>query len=481
MTKDDHFFISIDKDSKLFHTFDIFPDEESVSNVKEDKDTDELSIEKDNKEIKEVGFSEILQDSVYAMNLYLRFSQRELANATVIGVNKSYKVIYRYVRENGSLREDLSSDKKSIYQLNMGKISQFKLLNEDFLLSISNIRHLPQVMIMGLISSYDHRLARMLKLIFNLKPEMIFTSDKEIKFSDLVAFKSIDEAKNSIIEREVEAVIRLSHRQQFDWMHNRFSIKLRENLPQWSSFIEVCERRNLFTHTGGIVSNQYIEVCSQNGGVGSDIAVGKRLTADGDYVLESAISVSVVLIKLSYVLWRKFIKDEYNDADRKILDISYEFIFNYQYKIAGELLKFSIGTINKFGGEALNRQIMVINLANTIRLQGGDREQFEAVLSKEDWSGAGDRAKLCVAAVRGDIDLVASLMKKIGLSGDITAENYRTWPVFRGVDLAGIFGKTFEEVFGEAIISSKFSTAEVSLTNLINASHENDTVSPTIN
>jgi len=78
-----------------------------------------------------------------------------------------------------------------------------------------------------------------------------------------VKFASISETRDALIGREIEAVIRSSHQEQFLWMEDKFSIKLREGLSAWPHFIEICERRNLLTHTGGIVSTKYMLTCKE--------------------------------------------------------------------------------------------------------------------------------------------------------------------------------------------------------------------------
>ena len=51
------------------------------------------------------------------------------------------------------------------------------------------------------------------------------------------------------------------------------------NLPSFKDFIEISERRNLFVHTGGIVSEQYIEVCKKYGCI-IENKVGDNLDVD---------------------------------------------------------------------------------------------------------------------------------------------------------------------------------------------------------
>src|SRR5262249_20380427 len=150
---------------------------------------------------------------------------------------------------------------------------------------------LPQVMVVGLVSAYDAFLAHLLRAVFSIHPETVLTSEKSIKFSDLINYSSIEEARSSLIEREIDTVIRSSHHDQFAWMEQRFSIPLRDNLAVWPKFIELCERRNLLSHTGGTVSAQYLAVCKAHGVDVVGLKLGQKLIVTSEYLAEAVRTV----------------------------------------------------------------------------------------------------------------------------------------------------------------------------------------------
>jgi hypothetical protein len=308
-------------------------------------------------------------------------------------------------------------------------------------------------MMIGLISTYDVFLASFLRLILSKHEEIIMTSDKAIKFSELSSFGSIEQARISLIEREVDGVIRLSHHEQFDWMTKRLSVKLREDLPSWPRFIEICERRNLFTHTGGHVTPQYISNCKIHGVDISGVNLGQKLKVTPEYYKTSVQVVYEIGVKLAHVLWRKFAKEKREEADSNLSRLGYELIFKRAYSLAETLLRFGTETLKSHSSERV-RRMMLINRANAIRLQGRKAEAV-AVIAREDWSAASAEFQICAAAVREELNEVIRLMEKIGTDGIPTAEDYRTWPVFRGLRTQPLFIDAFQKVFGEAIIQPK--------------------------
>jgi hypothetical protein len=97
--------------------------------------------------------------------------------------------------------------------------------------------------------------------------------------------------------------------------------------------------------------------------------------------------------------------------------------------------------------------MMIVNLANAVRLQGR-KDEAKKILENEDWTAVDNDFAICVAAVMGNVAEVVRLMPIIGAKGALSAESYRTWPVFRGIGAEPQFTSVFEEVFGEPFIGS---------------------------
>jgi hypothetical protein len=96
------------------------------------------------------------------------------------------------------------------------------------------------------VSQFDVYVGHLLRCSFGAKPDALNASNKTITYSQLIGFASFDAAKEHVIEKEVETVLRASHADQFDWLENRLGIPLRNPLPAWPAFVEVTERRSLF-------------------------------------------------------------------------------------------------------------------------------------------------------------------------------------------------------------------------------------------
>nr|WP_309502972.1 hypothetical protein [uncultured Roseovarius sp.] len=353
--------------------------------------------------------------------------------------------VEKVAHSRGAKREDLSTGEIFVYSLPSHAYGSINSHVDHSKALVEGAQHLPKISTIGIISSYDAILSDLLRVIFEKRPEIIFTSDREVKFSELLALETLEAVRDNIIRNEIEGVIRNSHHEQFSWMEKKFNMKLREGLDVWPSFIELCERRNLLTHTGGVVSEQYLKNCEQHD-IKVKYQVGDKLEVDIQYFKSAIDIVSEVGYKLIHTMWRKFSPDEREQADRVLNETGMNLIAEREYNLAEELLRF--GVDQKQHSSDLIKRMMIVNLANAAKL-GGNKDRCEKALSSCDWSATSYQFQICVAAVRNDFKEVKRLLKLGGSVIEITPSDFRDWPVFQDArDDAEVQG-VFEEVFGE--------------------------------
>ena len=310
---------------------------------------------------------------------------------------------------------------------------------------------LPEIFIVALVSQYDAFLGGLVRALMKGRPEIVNATNRAISFSQLVAFESIEAARDAIVNEEVEALLRKSHSEQFSWLESTFGLKLREGLRQWSDFVELTERRNLFVHARGVVSRQYLDVCHRHQvRVGDELSLGKRLHVTPDYFARAHGCVLEIGVMLGHVLWRKMFPACLLNADKHLNGVCYELLEERRYDVAATLLDFAACTLKRFGSEEY-RLMMVVNRAQAYKWLGkGDK--CEAIMKGEDWSASQDSFKLADAVLRDDVEASAEIMKRIGVThADVTKESYRGWPLFREIRKQELFRKTYGTIFGEPL------------------------------
>jgi hypothetical protein len=309
-------------------------------------------------------------------------------------------------------------------------------------------RMIPSSFLMALVSQYDAYLSQLIGHYFHLKPEVLNASERKFSLSELSRFSSIDDAKTYLIEKEVEGVLRESHSKQFSWLETKLDIKLTEGLDSWPKFIEVTERRNLFTHTNGIVSNQYISVCKKHGvKIPPDLEIGATLEIDPAYFRSAYATIVEVGVKLGHVMWRKLDPNTRSQADSSLNATAFDLIKNNELKLAQELLRFATSTIKKHSSDRM-RRMMIINLAQALK-HDNQNEKCKEILDSDDWSSCELDFQICLDVLADDFAAAAEKMRKIGKEGSVGVVAYRDWPIFKDFRKTEKFLNAYRDVFGK--------------------------------
>jgi hypothetical protein len=373
--------------------------------------------------------------------------------------NKAIELIEDFEKRNCEISE---KDENGFFTVIVQENYQrrwVKLQQELGQISLSR-KLIPASFLVSLISQYDAFLGQLIKSLFDVKPELLNSSERNLSYSQLVEFDSIGSARSYILEKEIETVLRKSHSEQFDWLEAKFGIPLRKDLSIWPLFIEVTERRNLFVHTRGLVSSQYIKVCRQhNANIPSDIKVGDELDAPADYMANAYECIFDLGIRLSHVLWRKVDPANRVKADDNLNDICYELLQDKKYKLAIKVLDFSLNTIKKFSSDQI-RRMLVINRSLAYKWSGDEKMSLN-IIKAEDWTASSDDFKLAEAIILEKYEDADLLMKKIGANSSIKARNYREWPLFLKYSERKEFKMIFKELFNEDFDESEEPAREV--------------------
>ncbi|MCG9910521.1 MAG: hypothetical protein MH137_04390 [Flavobacteriales bacterium] len=343
-------------------------------------------------------------------------------NCNFIESENHFLIPIEHIRKNTQLRKSVDNSTTAI-----------KIIKRNFLVSI--------------ISQFDTYVSDLIKAIFEVRPEIIQNSEKQLTFSELNRFKSIQDAQDYIIEKEIETVLRESYTEQFKWFENKLKIQLRKDLSIWETFIEITQRRNLFVHNDGKISTQYLNVCKENNVQLDDkLKVGDELDVGLKYFDKSFKCLFEIGVKLNQVIRRNLLPDELEKADNSFLNISFELIQNSQLDLAKTLYDFSDKYIKKYSNEDLKLRIL-LNRAQTYKWLDKEKECTE-IINSIDWTATGDLFKLASKVLIDDYVSACEIMKNIGDNEKVLNKTfYKDWPIFKKFRVTDEFKKTYLEIF----------------------------------
>jgi len=367
-----------------------------------------------------------------------------------VALNKANQDLNTFVDQYGQRGKEPNGD--DFFAIPIDKLQKFERLQKSRRVALLAIYNVPVSFFVSLVSQYDAYLGNLLTKIFSKKTDLLNVSERVLTLSELMEFKDLSSAREFILEKEVESVIRQSHTEQFEWMENKFGLPLRKELEAWPRFIELTERRNLFVHCNGAVSTQYMTVCKRHGcSPQPKIHAGSRLHVSPEYFAESFHCLFEIGVKLGQVLWRKLFPNELLKADENLVDVCYDLLVSQEYKLAKVLLLFATSTLKKHSSEEY-RRIFKINLAIAYNASG-EKSACKILLAEEDWSACRDRLKIALAVLQNRFPDAADIMKRIGKTGEVRRVDYEEWPVFMEFRKTDIFQHTYSEVFGEEFSS----------------------------
>lgn len=308
------------------------------------------------------------------------------------------------------------------------------------------------VLLLGLVSISDEITNRLLSYAFNKDPRLILNSEKTISMKDLYDSNSKDDILQDHISKKIERILRQSHADQFVDFSKFLSIDATK-FKNYSKYLEICERRNLFAHNGGIVNDLYIDKCNKYDIDTSNITPGLQIKITRKYFNESIDIIEEVCTKLIQSFWRKFSAEELSDADTALNARAVDLITEKRSNLAINLLEFALHGLPQAmrDRDDRTRRMLIINLANAHRTSG-NAEKASAIIDGEDWSSVSNTFKLCAHSIKKEYDMAYDVLASMSIPSDITASNIKEWPVFSGLRSDSRFAEEYKKKFGEPYI-----------------------------
>lgn len=109
----------------------------------------------------------------------------------------------------------------------------------------------PKSFIVAAVTECEQLFASVTKLTREKRAEILNSIDEKPTYAEVMGFPSTTPLEENLTQKVVENVLRHSHTDQFEWLAKGLGIALTKGLGEWSIFIELTERRNLFAHGRG--------------------------------------------------------------------------------------------------------------------------------------------------------------------------------------------------------------------------------------
>ena len=389
--------------------------------------------------------------------LHMIMDIKECASEYIPEATKKYQdkavhLLSEYKRIITTLEVANDKESKVIAEKNLRK----KLRDIKRHSSSSPVQTLEKSLFISLFSAFDKFIGDLIEVLFKKKPDLYKKLNKEINITNALEYESIEDLRKYFLDKEIETIRRKSYQEQFKKFENQFDIKLTK-FDQWSDFIEQSQRRNLFTHCDGVVSQQYIDVC-KTVNINIETSVGEKLKVGSDYLFKSCMIVAQVGIMLGQTLWRKLVSNEINKADIHLNSKIFNFLHQEEWSNAITIGNFA-HSLPKKSNESLERMFLI---NHAIALNAiNKKDKAKDLLDTKDWSATLLDFTLAYSVITYDYDEAKNIMLKIGKESKFVSEiPYHDWPLFREFRESDQFISGYELVYGYPYLSKAQEIAE---------------------
>lgn len=331
------------------------------------------------------------------------------------------------------------------------KEKQFQHVERKLQRSQESSKLLMRSYIVSMVSQFDAFIANLMRSLYEINPDKLKQAGHMMTFADLQTFPSIEAAREFVIESKIENILRDSHQEQFKEIASTIGVQTLNKFDNWPVFVEITQRRNLFVHSNGVVSSQYLNICKSEGVDLEDISKGRQLDVDRPYFIKAFNIFYEVSVKLSQMALRVLLLKKDNsclgEIDMCMNSSIHDLINDERYDVAIELCNFALDP--QFKHSDLDRIQLLLNRAQAYKWKG-DEIKCKQLLESEDTSSWRSELKCPMYALEDNIDKVCEMMVSSGKNSEILdAESYRIWPFFKSVRGDKKFKETFKQVFGE--------------------------------
>lgn len=280
-----------------------------------------------------------------------------------------------------------------------------------------------------LVSYFDFLLSDLIHYFYRKYPESLSGKELPLTLSELKLLGGVDEAVDSVINKEADSVLYKSLGEQKLYLKNILKIDTKDSIINWNKLVESVGRRHIVVHNDCKINRRYLVSVdlSQIPEKTKDLKEGTQVRITESYFRSVFEEICVSGLVLLQVCWRKWEKDDADSADQQLVLDIYDTLVKEAWICAERLGLFSKEC--KVADQA-SRLILDVNYCQSLKWQGKEKELKEEI-EKLDISALSPKFALAVCALRSDRDGFYKNIENAITVDEMTEEHFMEWPLFR--------------------------------------------------
>ncbi|HVZ93348.1 MAG TPA: hypothetical protein VG797_02450 [Phycisphaerales bacterium] len=275
------------------------------------------------------------------------------------------------------------------------------------------------------VSLLDALFADLLQLYFVKYPSSLDGEEHKISFSEICSLGSIDAARELVLHRKIESILRRSCRKQIEYFTARLKIDLSDLVPYLSILDETVQRRHVWVHNGGRVNKLYLANVDEK--YSKQFAEGETLPVDAQYLRRAIDRVNLAGVVISQQCWRKWLPSETRFADSALADNVFDTLCDKRYVAAQYLGKYACRVV---ASSDESRRNTILNYAQAFRW-AGKPERAKSIVLEHDWSSCNMRYRIAAMVLSDEVSEAIKILPLAIAAGELSVHHLREWPIFQ--------------------------------------------------
>lgn len=285
-----------------------------------------------------------------------------------------------------------------------------------------------QGVITSVVSKFDEFIIDVLKISYRQNPGWLKNTDKKISYKEILEITSLETLKDEIVAKEIASLMRDSHFAQVAFLDGKLKLGIEKEFPRWLDFLEITERRNLFVHTGGTVSPQYLENCSKwRVTLDKRVKEGSHLSAGDDYIAKAIDCFYELSVRVAQASARRIFPACFGEADKALNNRAVDLLIEGRYDLAERIFTFALSIPENMTSGGEMRYYFLLN--RCIARKFSDKD-FLDDLHSIDWSPFHPKYHFAVAVLEDRFKDAERLMRSQAVRDEVSEENFKEWPLF---------------------------------------------------
>jgi hypothetical protein len=304
-----------------------------------------------------------------------------------------------------------------------------------------------QGIVISVVSKFDEFIIDVLKTGYRQHPVWLKNPDKKISYKELLEISSLESLKDEIVAKEIDALMRDSHFLQVTFLDSKLKLGIEKEFSKWLEFLEITERRNLFVHTGGTVSPQYLENCAKwRIPIGNKIQEGIHLSANDDYIRKTIDCFYELSVRIAQASARRMFPNDFSTFDKALNNRTVELLSVERWDLADQIFTFALGIPDDLMSKGEYRYYFLLNRCIARKFAGKD---FASDLHSIDWSPFHPKYHFAVAVLEDRFDDAEKLMRSDAVLKEVGEEDFKEWPILRDFRKSDLFLHAYKDIFGK--------------------------------